>query len=33
LLVVLRFYKQGLIPETIQQPALPRMAEIQNAKA
>jgi branched-chain amino acid transport system permease protein len=35
LLVVLRFYRQGLIPETIQQPALPAStrAEIENAKA
>lgn len=38
LLVVLRFYKKGLIPEAIQQPALPELssmkrAEFDNAKA
>jgi branched-chain amino acid transport system permease protein len=38
LLIVLRFYKQGLIPEAIQQPALPAAlsagrAEIDNVKA
>ena len=41
LLVILRFYRQGLIPETVQQPALPdglqmtraRQAEIDDVKA